>query len=255
MGALPRRFKPTHYPLGLSTDIPTSNFANMGQPDPTNYVTYFDDFLKYTAADWTITNTTGTVTVAPGSLLRGVITATNSATANASNGVVYGASSVNGAFNVQPYVQGTAKGERLFFCARFKVTDLSTVFGIGLYKYNTTTPLAPADGLFFLSTVTTGVVKLTAISSAGGTTTSATIATIAADTFIELSYVYEPQKIYKDGSSTGPINIFVNGVLTLSVPSTNVPASTVILTPGFSVFGNAKVMTIDYILAAQERVN
>jgi hypothetical protein len=250
-----RRFKPTHFPTGISTDAPTSNLANLGYPDPTNYVTYFDDFLKYQSTEWTVTNTTGTVTIANGSLARGCITATNDATASSSNTAIYAATSVGGGFTVQPYVAGSTKGERLFFATHFKVTDLATVFGIGLYKYNTTAGLAPADGLFFLSTVTTGVVKLTAISSAGGTTTSATIATMAANTFIELAYVYEPEKIYKDGSSTGPLNIFVNGALSLSVPSTNVPASTVVLTPGYAVLGASKVLTIDYVMAAQERRN
>lgn len=248
-----RKFKPLCYPNGLSTDAPTGNLADFGRPDPTAYAEYFTDFMRYAAAEWTITNTTGTVTVARASLKGGCITATNSATASASNTIINAVSSVGGAFTVQPYVSGGAQGERLFFAARFKVGDLATVAGLGLYKYDTTAGLAPADGLFFLSTVTTGAVVLKAINSAASTTTSSTVATLVADTFIELAFVYEPNEVYKDGSSRGPVKVYVNGSEVLSIPSANCPASAVVLTPGFAVFGNAKVLTVDYLFAAQER--
>ena len=48
---------PTRFPSGVSTQKKGYAFAEFPAPDPFRNVQYFDDFIKYTAADWTVTET------------------------------------------------------------------------------------------------------------------------------------------------------------------------------------------------------
>lgn len=50
---------PTRFPGGITTAFPTSNLNNYGMPDPTKWITFFDDLLNPAAALGTFTAVDG----------------------------------------------------------------------------------------------------------------------------------------------------------------------------------------------------
>lgn len=50
---------PTRFPGGIGTAFPTANLNNFGEPDPTKWITFFDDLLMPAAALGTFTAVSG----------------------------------------------------------------------------------------------------------------------------------------------------------------------------------------------------
>jgi hypothetical protein len=193
-----------------------------------------EDFDYYVAGDWTVTETDSGATQALTDGDGGLLLVTNTA---ADNDLV-GLQKKGESFRF-------ASGKKLFFEARFKVSDATqSDLAIGL-QITDTTPLDITDGVFFIKADGSTSVSFSVEKNNTATTTTA-VATMADDTFITLGFNY-------DGGSV--MEYCVNGVVTGTSVTTNLPddedlAISFALQNGEAV---AKTMTVDYIFVAKER--
>jgi len=224
---------PTRFQNGVTNNAGSNALGMMGQLDPTLFHTYFNDFDTFVAADWVITNVGVTPTVAVTALDGGAILQTNTA------GIADSA-----------YLQKTAAafsfetGKKVWFKARFSVSDAtesSIVFGLQVVD---TTPLAVSDGMYFLKA--DGAATYSFISATGSVlTTAAAVGTLVAATMTELSF-------YFDGVNEA--QYFINGALAGRMAVATLPTG--LVTVSFGMANGeavAKTMTTDYIFAAKER--
>jgi hypothetical protein len=223
----------TRFPNGVTNVGEDSLFAAMGQLAPTKFHTYMEDFDYYAAADWTVTETQAGATQALTNGDGGLLLLTNSAADDDLNAL----QKVGASF-------AFAAGKKLWFEARFKVSDATqSDFVMGLQGTDTT-PLDTSDGVFFLKADGSTSVSLVVEASSTATTTSS-VATVANDTFVRLGFWY-------DGDAA--VYYFVNGALGGKSVTTNLPTAD--LRVSFGIQNGeavAKTMTIDYVFVAKER--
>jgi len=223
----------TRFPNGVTNVGEDSLFAAMGQLAPTKFHTYMEDFDYYAAADWTVTETQAGATQALTNGDGGLLLLTNSAADDDLNAL----QKVGASF-------AFAAGKKLWFEARFKVSDATqSDFVMGLQGTDTT-PLDTSDGVFFLKADGSTSVSLVVEASNTATTTSS-VATVANDTFVRLGFWY-------DGDAA--VYYFVNGALGGKSVTTNLPTAD--LRVSFGIQNGeavAKTMTIDYVFVAKER--
>lgn len=227
----------TRFPNGLTTARVTETMGDFILPDPTQAHVYFNDFDTYAAAEWTITTVeagAGSATEALTDADGGVLLITNDAADDDSD-----------FFNKVGESFLFATGKKLWFKARFKVSDATqSDFVIGL-QITDTTPLDVTDGVFFQKD--DGDANLDFHVEKNNTATSATaIATVEDDTYLTVGFYY-------DGKSS--IKYYVNDVHLGTLATTNMPDDEV-LTISFGIQNGeavAKTMSLDYILAAKER--
>jgi len=227
----------TRFKNGVTTAIKGQPMGEFILPDMTKAHVYFEDFDYYNASDWTITTTeagAGSATEALGDEDGGTLVITND---DADNDADF--------FNKVGESFLFASGKKLWFEARFKVSDATqSDFVMGL-QITDTTPLDVTDGVFFTKADGSTAASLV-VEKNNTATTTASVATIADDTYVRLSYFY-------DGDAN--IYYYVDGVLQGSSVTTNLPDDEA-LTISFGIQNGeaaAKVMTIDYIVAAKER--
>jgi hypothetical protein len=233
---------PTRFPSGV-TNVRKSNPLGMyGLPDPTAWHTYFNDFDTYVAGHWTVTEV-GSGSRALTDLDGGCLLVTNAGADNDRNEL----QKVGESFLL-------TAGKRTVFKARFKVSDATqSDFLIGLAVTDTTLQgsvdgAGVTDGIFFSKDDGDTQLDVQCQKNATtGQTRAANIATVADDTFLTVAWAY-------DGVSE--VKYFVNDVQlgTLDGTSTYLPDTE--LTVSFAIQNGeavAKTMTVDYILAAQER--
>lgn len=227
----------TRFINGVTTAAKDSPLGEFILPDVTKAHVYFNDFDHYTAADWTITTTeagAGNATEALGNVDGGVLVITNDDADNDADFL----QKVGESFKF-------ASGKKLWFESRFKVSDATQSDVVIGLQITDTTPLDVTDGVFFLKADGAATVDLL-VEKNNTATTNSSVATLVDDTFIKLSFYY-------DGVSA--IYYYVDGVLKGSSVTTNLPDDEE-LTISFGIQNGeavAKVMTIDYILAAKER--
>ena len=233
---------PTRFPRGV-TNVAKSNALGMyGLPDPTQWHTYFNDFLTYVAGDWTVTEV-GAGSRALTDVNGGALLITNAAADNDRNEL----QKVGESFLL-------AAGKRAFFKARFKVSDATqSDFLIGLAVTDTTLQGSVdgdgvTDGIFFSKDDGDALLDVQVQkNTTTGQTRAAGIATVVADTFLEVAWAY-------DGVSE--VKYFVDGVHkgSLDASSTYLPDTE--LTVSMAIMNGeavAKTMTVDYLFAAIER--
>jgi hypothetical protein len=224
----------TRFPNGLTNVADNAPFADLKMPAPTLFHQYFEDFDYYTAADWTVTETDAGATQALADGDGGLLLITN--TAADDDLVALQKKGESFLFEV---------GKRLFFEARFKVSDATqSDLVIGL-QITDTTPLDVTDGVFFIKADASTSVSLLVEKNNTATTTTG-VATLANDTFITLGF-------YFDGASS--IEYSVNGTVLGTSVTTNLPNDealtvSIALQNGEAV---AKTMTVDYVFVAKER--
>lgn len=224
---------PTRFKHGVNNSAVNSALGAMGQPDPTKFHTFFDDFDTYTAGDWTVTNVGVTPTMAVTGVDGGAILQTNTAgIADSSYRQKTGAS------------YSFEAGKKVWFKARFAVSDAtqsSIVFGLQVVD---TTPLAVSDGMYFLKS--DGAATFDFISATGSVLTTASAAgSLVSATMSELAFYY-------DGSQE--VQYFQDGVLLGRMTAATLPTGLVTVSFGMANGeAAAKTMTVDYIFAAKER--
>lgn len=232
----------SRFPNGVTNVTQKNTLGAMGQLDPTKFHNWFDDFDSYAAGDWVITTTeagAGSATEALTSADGGALLLTNAAGDNDLDFLQWagGSGSVYESFLFE-------SGKKLFFKAKFQVSDATqsdVVMGLQIVD---TTPLDTTDGVFFLKA--DGSTTMNLIVEKDSSNTSTTAATIADATDIELGFYY-------DGKSE--IKVFANDAHVGSSVTTNLPDDEE-LAVSFGIQNGeavAKTMQIDYIFVAKER--
>jgi hypothetical protein len=223
----------TRFPNGVTNVGEDTIFAAMGQLAPTKFHTYMEDFDYYTAANWTVTETQAGATQALTDGDGGLLLLTNSA----ADDDLVALQKVGESYRF-------AAGKKLWFEARLKVSDATqSDLTVGL-QITDTSPLDVTDGVFFIKA--DGSTSVTLRVEKNNTASTATVGTMANDTFITLAFYY-------DGVSQ--VVYAVNGVVGGAVAVTNLPDDED-LTVSFAVQNGeaaAKTMTVDYIFVAKER--
>lgn len=233
---------PVRYPSGVNTAAKNTTLWDYPLPDPSRQVVYWDDFMQYVAGDWTVNETQAGATQALGDALGGVLVLTNTTTDNDLNSV----QRVGEAFL-------PAAGKRFWMKTRFKLSAASVGDALVGICVTDTSPIAtlPTDGIFFYKEDGgTGVDLYVRKDATTGSTSVADIANVAADTYVTLG-------LYFDGSRY--VEYFVNDVHKGTLDLTTSPAAYLPDTECRVVIAeqqgdtNAGVLTIDYILVAQDR--
>ena len=227
----------TRFPYGLTNVGETNLFADMVQPDPTLFHTFFDDFDTYTAGDWVVTETDAGATQALTAGDGGLLLITNTA---ADNDLV--------ALQKTPAAFSFTAGKKLFFRCRFKVSDATQsdlVFGLQVVD---TTPLDVTDGVYFLKADgSTAVSVICRKNATTGSTSASSIATLADDTFITLGFYYDGE---------GKVAYEVNGAVVGSLDASSAYLPDTTCTVSFALQNGeavAKTMTVDFVFVAKER--
>lgn len=206
--------------------------------DPTENVSFWDDFLKYTAGDWTITTTelgTGSATEAISNARDGILVITNAAGDDDADFLQFASETFK-----------FVSGKRLFFKAKFKVSDATQSDVVMGLQITDTTPLAVTDGIYFRKDDGDANLDFVVIKDSTATTKTA-VSTLSDDTYVTVGFHY-------DGSNSD-IDIYVDDVRVGSAALTNVPDDEE-LTVSFGIQNGeavAKVLSLDYILVVQGR--
>lgn len=202
------------------------------------FATFFDDFFKYAAADWTLTTVEAGAGSATEALLAGPggqLLVTNDAADNDADW-----------FQVPTEQFKFVSGKKLQFSMRFKLSRVDGDFMAGLHITDTDPIGGVSDGIYFRKLAAEAGLSLIIEKNA---TESAVVAitTLVADTWYEIEFYY-------DGSNSR-VQAYVDGTGAGSVPLTNAPDDEdLALSFGFqNGSANASTMTVDYIGAAQQR--
>lgn len=225
----------TRFSNGLSTRRATDPMGSYSAPDPTDEHRFMDDFNVYSSASWTNTTVgTGTAAIVAGD--GGILALATTATS--SDSVAIQKTGEGFSFEV---------GKPAWFKARLKVSALTSVVVAGL-QVTDTTPEDVTDGIYFLSTVTTGAITAYVRKNASTGSASAACGALVADTYTDLSW-------YWDGKDT--VSFWQDGVLKATitgVAANYLPDTTT--TPSLSVrttTAAAKTLSVDYIFTSKSR--
>lgn len=213
----------------------------LAQSDPTKYHVFFDDFNSYTAGDWVITtieagggDATEALTDGDGGLL--LITTDAGIDDNDFFQWAGGSGSVNEGWTFET-------GKKLWFKAKFAVSEATDLeFIVGLQNTDTT-PLDVSEGVFFQSDDNDTAIDFH-VESANSPTSVTNLATLGTG-----QTVYG---FYYDGSAT--VFYYINDVLMGSSVTTNLPSTELAISFGLQN-GDAfvRTMTLDYIFCCKER--
>lgn len=226
---------PTRFPSGVGTRRAADPLGMFIAPDPTQEHRFFDDFNVYTAGSWTVT-AVGTSTAALAAGDGGILLLTTG-------------TSSSDAESLQKTTEGFSfeTGKPAWFKTRFKVSALTSVAVVGL-QVTDTTPEDATDGIYFLTTVTTGAITIYCRKNATTGSTSATVGTLVADTYTDLAWYWDGKDsviFWQDGVQKGTLT----GVAANYLPDTTT-------TPSFGVrttTAASKTMSLDYLFASKAR--
>ena len=229
----------THFTNGVSNQTVGNPLYDYPYLDPFKYYTYSNDFFTYHADEWTITTTeagTGSATEAVTSQAGGALLITNAA---GDNDLDF--------FNLKGEAFKFVSTKRMFFKAKFKVSDATQSDVVMGLTITDTTPLDTTDGIFFQKDDGDTNIDFH-IEKDNSATSNAAIGTLADDTFITVAFAYDP--------NTSSFSIFMDDVKVGEQSTlTNVPDDEE-LTITFGIQNGeavAKTMTIDFIICAVER--
>ena len=229
----------TNFPNGVNNITAQNILGQLTQPDFTQTHTYFNDFDTYAAAEWTVTETQAGATQALTNVDGGVLLLTNSAADNDLNAL----QKVGESFKFEA-------GKKLFFKARFAVSDATqSDFIIGL-QITDSTPLAVTDGVYFRKDDGDANLDFVVVKDSTSSTATA-ITTVANNTYLTVGFYYDGVSEIVYAASTNNNNPTILGKLAV----TNLPDDEE-LTISFGIQNGeavAKTMSIDYIFVSKER--
>ena len=228
---------PTRLDNGVTNVGRVSPFAAMGMLVPQKFHTWFDDFDKYTAGDWTITTTeggAGDATEAISNADGGVLLITNDDADNDADHLQWAS---------ETFLM--AAGKKAWFAIRVQTSDATqSDIQLGL-AITDTTPLDASDGIWFQKD--DGDANVDFHVTKNGTATSSTAVTTMADaTWIELAWYYNGDdeiEVWADGAKVGTS-------ATTNLPDDEELAITFGIVNGAAA---AKTMSIDWLFVAKER--
>lgn len=227
----------TRFPNGINTSSDSSLFANLPVPTGLNLHAFATDFDTFTAAEWVVTETQAGATQALTAGDGGWLALVNSAANNDLN-----------AIQKTPAAFSFTAGKQAWFNTRLKVDDATNAaFVVGMQVVDTT-PLDVTDGIYFLKAAAgTSVSFICRKDATTGSTSIASIGTMANDTFATMSWYY-------DGIAT--VYCSFNGVVVGSLAATSAYLPDTITTVSFAIQNStavARTMTVDRIGAWFER--
>lgn len=231
---------PMHSRTGFSTDLPGEPLYDFGMPNPFKYAVLADDFMTYTAAQWTVTETQAGATQAiSAGEDGGVLLLTNSGADNDLNSIQRVATGVTG-----EHFRWSADKDSFFIC-RFKY-DSATLGELVLgLQITDTTPLDVTDGIFFLKADGSATISLVVEKDNVSTTTAA--GTIVANTYHEVAWYYS--------AAEGLFHVFFDGQEINTCLPTNAPNDEDLTVTLAQQNGSAaaRVLSIDYFMSAKQR--
>lgn len=229
----------THFTNGVSNQTVGDPLYDYPYLDPFKFYSYSNDFFTYHSDEWTITTTeagTGSATEALTSQAGGALLVTNAA---GDNDLDF--------FNLKGESFKYVSTKRMFFKAKFKVSDATQSDVVMGLTITDTTPLDTTDGIFFQKDDGDTNIDFN-IEKNNSATSNTAIGTLADDTFITVAFAYDP--------NTSSFSIFMDDAkVGEQTTLTNVPDDEE-LTIAFGIQNGeaaAKTMTIDYIICAIER--
>ena len=227
---------PTRFTYGVATVPRGYPLSSYPLPDPFNSTsdtgygvsTYSTDFNAASTADFAIAGSSSTFALTSGLGGQALVTpgGTTTATSVFKTGTGF----------------GFVAGQKLWFTTRLKVSATTGAFTAGLASAGT----SATDGIWFATSGTT----VSLVSRVGSTSTTlvANVATLAANTFIELGLVYNNTDLLVFAN-----NNLVARVTTPTIGTSGTTLSSVLVAPIFTDTPTAtETMTIDYVLAAEE---
>lgn len=239
----------TNLPGGLNTSYEYQAMGTLPIPDPSEGYTFFDDFTSYagtatgTAGNWMVTITAGGAGDASAVVTNesfGVVLVTNDDADNDNYFAQWKGWNASAVAETFKFVSG----KKMWFKARFKVSDATqSDLVIGL-QIADTSPLAVTDGVYFLKADGSTTLNLLVTKNSTSTTTAA--ATMADDTYVEVAFVY---------NGNDKIDIWLNNNRVGSSAVTNLPDDEE-LAVSFGIQNGeavAKTMSVDYILCHAQR--
>ncbi len=233
----------THFPNGVSNQTLGNPLYKYPYLDPFKYYTYSNDFFTYHADEWTITTVeagAGSATEGLTSQEGGALLITNDAADNDSD-----------FFNLKGESFKWNSNKRMFFTAKFKISDATqSDFVMGL-QITDTTPLDVTDGIFFIKNDADTTPDF--IVEKDNTASTVEMDAMADDTFVVLSFEYDPLDVATGGAV---FRAYQDNVQVAEITTTDNAPDDEELTISFGIQNGeavAKTMTIDYIFAAVER--
>lgn len=227
----------THFPNGVTNVFAHYATGELNFPDPTRVHMWFDDFDKFTAAEWTVTETQAGATQAITAGDGGLLALVNTATDNDVNQIQW----LQETFRLQAT-------KKTWIRARFKVSDATQAdVLVGLYITDTS-PVAsvPTDGFYFLKNDGETALKFV-VGKDSTYSTSGTVVTMANDTFVTVTAYLDP--------TTRTVLLYNGDDRVSSVALTNLPddedlAVSIAVQAGDAV---ARTLTVDYLMVVKER--
>lgn len=228
---------PTHFTNGVSNTTPGDPLYEFGMLDPTKWHIFFDDFNhEPLSTEWTITATSagaGTSAISTPDVAGGIARITTAA--NENDGLF--AQTIGEIFLLQD-------GKKAFLKTRISVGDAAqSDWVVGLHSTDTT----PQDATmrFLFESVDGSAAVYFNVDDNTTDTDSATLATVADDTFLTLA-------VYWDGVDS--IKCYANDVLIDTISSVDVPGAEMAVGFGYlNGAAGAETTDLDYIFVANER--
>ena len=236
---------PTHFPNGISNRTKGHPLFNYPYLDPSKYYTYFDDFFEYHSGIYTITTTeagTGSASEAITAGAGGQLLITND---NADNDLDF--------FQLKGEAFKFDSTKRMFFSSRFKVSDATQSDLVMGLQITDTTSLDVTDGIFFIKGDADTQPDFIIEKDNSSTLSVLEMNAIADDTFVTLSFEYDPLDVATGGAI---FRVYQDDVQVVEITGTTNAPDDEDLTISFGIQNGeavAKTMTIDFILAAVER--
>ena len=236
---------PTHFPNGISNRTKGHPLFNYPYLDPSKYYTYFDDFFEYHSGIYTITTTeagSGNASEAITSGAGGQLLITND---DADNDLDF--------FQLKGEAFKFDSTKRMFFSSRFKVSDATQSDLVMGLQITDTTSLDVTDGIFFIKGDADTQPDFIIEKDNSSTLSVLEMNAIADDTFVTLSFEYDPLDVATGGAV---FRVYQDNVQVGEITGTTNAPDDEDLTISFGIQNGeavAKTMTIDFILAAVER--
>jgi len=227
---------PSRFPSGVTNAVQGSALGMFGMFDPTRYNLYFNDFNDDALSGWTVT----AVSVGVGT--------SGSVIADADGGIMRLTTAANendGAWYESPGESWVVRaGKKAWLKCRIAVGNaIESDFIFGFHSTSVTPQLATLRFAFVSDDGSAAVYF-----NVDDNTTdadSATVATLATDTFVTL-------EAYYDGK--GEISLYADGAKVASMTNVSVPAGGMALGIGYlNGAAGAETTDFDYIFAAVER--
>ena len=169
----------------------------MPYPSDQTFYGYFNDFMTYTATDWTITSTDG-----GGSASEEIISGAGGQLRISNDDAASDSDFLQ--LKGEPFRLSTSKK---YFSARFKCNDVDqNDFIMGL-QITDTTPLDVSDGVYFISV--DGSADLLLNVEKDNSVDATTVATMEDDTFITVTWFVDPDRagVYYSINNATPVRV------------------------------------------------